>query len=69
MNEFTSTRLKRNSTDIFDAVEKDGWVRITHRDRQPMLIMTEEQLRKAFKEVEQIVIHNLNQENNEQSTD
>ena len=40
MKEFTSTQLRIKSTDVYNDVHTSGIVRITHRDRPLMVLMT-----------------------------
>ncbi len=52
MKEFTSTELRIKSSDVYNKVHTSGIVRIKHRDRPEMVLMTtehfEDRVRKAL---------------------
>lgn len=43
---FSSTQFRADSPKVYNQVQKDGSVFIIHRDRPPMVLITEEELKK-----------------------
>ena len=52
MKVFTSTELRTKSTEVYNAVMTDIFVKIQHRDRPLMVLMTAEQFRAAITRAE-----------------
>lgn len=50
MIDFTPTEVRRESPKVYNAVQRDGAVTITHRDRPKMVLITEEKLKQLKNE-------------------
>lgn len=49
-NTVTTTELRRDTAGVYNQVQTTGWVRIVHRDRPDMVLVTQEELDALLKQ-------------------